>query len=480
VRLTVGEIVAATGGELLAGDTVAVATSFHIDSRVLLPGGAFVALIAERDGHEYVNDAFARGASVAIVTRAVEGVKARPGQAMVRVGDALEALAALGRLARDRLSASAVVAITGSSGKTATKNLTAAALAPGRTIHASPGSFNNEWGVPLSLLGAEPGTDAVVLEMGARFAGNLTYLCEIARPQIGVVTNLGLAHAEFLGGSDGVARVKGELVEALLPDGVAVLNADDELTGKLAARTRARVITVGFSAGADVRIAELLLDEELRPRFRLETPWGALDVELGVRGEHQAVNAAMAAAVALELGVAAGDIAAGLASCAGEAWRMELVRCPNGVLVLNDAYNANPSSMAAAIRSLGQLPSTGRRIAVLGGMRELGEQSAPEHAAVGRLVGASTVDVLVVVGHEGQSIAAGARRLRRLLEIVEVPDADAARDAVRTLVRPGDVVLVKGSRAVGLERVASSLAGAGSGTGSSAGSGSSAVERTSP
>lgn len=472
MRLSAGEILTATGGELLAGDTGVVATSFHIDSRVLLPGGAFVALIAERDGHDYVNDAFARGANIAIVTRAVERVDARPDQAIVRVADTLDALAALGRLARDRLSAAAVIAITGSSGKTATKNLMAAALAPGRTAHVSPGSFNNESGVPLALLGAEPGTDAVVLEMGARFAGDLTYLCAIARPQIGVVTNLGLAHAEFLGGPDGIARVKGELVDALLPGGLAVLNADDELTGKLAARTKARVITVGFSADADVRIADLLLDEELRPRFRLETPWGALDVELDVRGEHQAVNAAMAAAVALELRVAPDGVATGLASGAGEAWRMELLRAPNGVLVLNDAYNANPSSMAAAIRSLGQLPTSGRRIAVLGEMRELGEHSAPEHAAVGRLVGASKVDVLVVVGHEGQSIAAGARRMRRLLEIVEVPDADAARDAVRKLVRAGDVVLVKGSRAVGLERVARSLAGSGSGSGSG--------ERTSP
>ncbi|HZP30812.1 MAG TPA: UDP-N-acetylmuramoyl-tripeptide--D-alanyl-D-alanine ligase, partial [Acidimicrobiia bacterium] len=289
MNLTAAEIAEATGGQLVAGSEDALASSFVIDSRVLEPGGCFVALRAERDGHEFVADAFLRGAAVALVSRPVATALPTEGRgraaAVVRVDDPLAALADLARAARERVLASAhVVGVTGSAGKTVTKDLTAAALRPARRVHASPGSYNNEAGLPLTLLSADPATDVVVAEMGARFAGNIAQLCEIARPTVGVVTHIGLAHAEHLGGREGVARVKGELLEALPGHGVAVLNADDEHSGPLVARTAARVLRAGTGPGADVRALDVVLDEELRPSFRLETPWGDAKVRLAVRG----------------------------------------------------------------------------------------------------------------------------------------------------------------------------------------------------
>ncbi len=454
MRLTAAEIADATGGELLTGAAGAVASSFEIDSRVLGPGACFVALRAGRDGHDFVADAFRRGATVALVARPLDlpPDAARANGAMVRVADPLDALAALARVARDRLEGAAVVGITGSAGKTVTKDLTAAALRGTRRVHASPGSFNNEAGLPLTLLAADPDTEVVVAELGARFAGNITELCAIARPTVGVVTHVGLAHAEHLGGRAEIARVKGELLEALPADGIAVLNADDVHSEPLAARTAARVLWAGTAAGADVRAVDVILDAELRPAFRLETPWGDTAVRLAVRGEHQVANATLAAAVALALGVPVEAVAGGLATASSAAWRMELLRTPDGVTVLNDAYNSSPTSAAAALRALAHLPVDGRRVAVLGEMRELGEHSASEHAALGALASELGIDILVAVGGSADALRSQFRG-----ESTTVADADAALGAVAERVRPGDAVLVKASRAVGLERVAETL-----------------------
>lgn len=456
MALTAREIASATGGDVVAGDPDARCTSFAIDSRVLTPGACFVALVAARDGHDFVHDAFARGAVIALVGREITGVAPGAGQALVRVPDPLRALQQLAAVARTGMGRGPVVGITGSVGKTGTKDLTAAALAPRFAVHASPGSFNNEAGLPLTLLHAPVHTEAVVLEMGARFPGNIAELCVIARPTVGVVTRIGMAHAGLLGGPEGVARTKGELLESLDAQGLAVLDADDPFTPGLVARTSASVLTVSANEGAELRAHRIELDEELRPTFLLESPWGSGSVRLAVRGAHQVTNAALAAAVALAHGVPLPDVAESLAAVEPAPWRMEVSRAPSGALVIDDSYNANPSSTHAAVGALGHVHPSGRRIAVLGEMLELGDHSEAEHAALGRLVAERGIDVLVVVGAEAAPAAAAARAAGGV-EVHEAADAAAAAALVTPMVRDRDVVLVKGSRAVGLERVARAL-----------------------
>jgi UDP-N-acetylmuramoyl-tripeptide--D-alanyl-D-alanine ligase len=448
VKLTLAEIAGITGGQLLGGDPDTVVSSYSIDTRTMAPGALFVALRAERDGHDFVGDALDRGAAAVLVSKLVEGV------GLVLVDDTAAALTALGQSARDRLADVPVVGITGSTGKTSTKDLTAAALAPAGPVGASPVSFNNEIGVPLTLLSSPPGAVAVVAEMGARGVGHIATLAALCRPTIGVITNIGMAHAQFFGSREEVARAKGELLEALPAAGHAVLCSDDDMTPGLRARTSAAVLTVGVSASADVRVSAVRLDDDLRPTFHLDTPWGSADVPpLPVRGAHQAGNAAFAVAVAGTVGVPLPDAVAGLAGAVGSPLRMDLRRSSAGLIVLNDSYNANPTSMAAALDALASLASGGRRFAVLGAMAELGSQSASEHQRLGKLVATAGVELLVAVG--APDLADGARAAGT--EAVDVPSAEAAVSALLPNLRSGDAVLVKASRVVGLERVAAAL-----------------------
>ncbi len=448
MRLTLADIAGATGGQILGGDPDTAVTSYSIDTRTLAPGALFVALRAERDGHDFVGDALDRGAAGAMVARAAEGER------LVLVPDTAAALTALGGAARDRLAGVPVLGITGSTGKTSTKDLAAAALAAAGPVGASPVSFNNEIGVPLTLLSAPDGAAAMVVEMGARGIGHIARLCAVARPTVGVITNIGMAHAEFFGSRDDVARGKGELLEGLPSGGHAVLNADDDMTPALRRRTGAAVLTAGASAGADVRVSGLRLDDDLRPAFHLDTPWGAVDVPpLPVRGAHQAGNAALAVAVAGAVGVGVEAAVAGLAGAGGSPWRMDRRRTPAGLVVLNDAYNANPTSMAAAVEALASLGASGRRIAVLGPMAELGVHAAEEHHRLGKLVAAAGVDLLVAVA--ATALADGAREAG--VEVVDVEGPEQALAALAPRLRAGDAVLVKASRVAGLERVASSL-----------------------
>jgi UDP-N-acetylmuramoyl-tripeptide--D-alanyl-D-alanine ligase len=461
MRLSAAEVAAATNGEIVAGDSNTIVGSFTNDSRALAASprdadACFVALRDHRDGHDFVDAAFAAGAAGAIVREVPAHLVHVSGRVLVRVADPGAALIALATAARSRLERLQVVGITGSTGKTSTKDLTAAAVGTGRVVHANPESFNNEIGLPLTVLGADELTEVLVTEMGARFAGNIAQLCAIARPSIGVVTNIGLAHAEHLGGPAGVLAVKGELLEALPATGLAVVDGDGPFVSQLAARTRARVLRCGSGPGVDVRLTRCTLDDQLRASITAKTPWGPVQTRLSVRGQHQATNALFAIAVAGSLGVTPELIAAGLAAATGSRWRLELECRADGVTVLNDVYNANPTSMTAALHALAALPVGGRRIAVLGEMLELGAHAADAHAAVGELAGRLHIDVVIGVGAGGAAITAAAGAVETRLDVA---DPEAALGAVRAMVEPGDAVLLKASRAVGLELVAGGLLG---------------------
>lgn len=454
---TIGEVARVAGGAVVGGPSERTVRGFAIDSRALAPGDCFVALQGNRDGHDFAADAFNAGAVAAVVARVPTDATLPPDAAFVVVADPLAALGALGRHARHRLRAD-VVAITGSVGKTGTKDLALAALGADRPVHASPGSFNNESGLPLTLLSTPRAAAAVVVEMGARFAGDITHLCEIARPDVGVITNIGLAHAEHLGGADRTAAVKGELLDALTPDGIAVLNADDDFVQAHRARTRARVLTAGTHPAADVRIVEHDLDDDLRVSLRLDTPWGPVAARLQLVGAHHVHNAALAATVALALGVTPEQVSAGLAATVPGTRRMQLHRTERGLTVLDDCYNANPTSMDAALAALARLSVPGRKVAVLGSMLELGDHSAAEHERVGRAA-AEVADLVVVVGDEAGALARGAGELDGATgtAVRAVADAEAAAVLLARSCEPGDAVLVKASRAVALERVVEAL-----------------------
>jgi UDP-N-acetylmuramoyl-tripeptide--D-alanyl-D-alanine ligase len=441
----------ATGGRLVGEDVTVTGASS--DSREARPGDLFVALPGERvDGHDHVGDAFDRGASAALVER--EG--SWPGPVIV-VSDGRRALLDLGSDERTLMDAE-VIGVTGSTGKTSVKDLAAAVLSTRYRVASSPRSFNTEVGVPLTLLATDAATEAVVCEMGSRGPGHIRLLCEVARPRIGVVTNVGLAHMEMFGSAEAVADAKAELVEALPAEGVAVLAADDPVVRGFAGRTRARVVSFGTDDGADVRGEHLSLDPLGRPSFTLRTPAGSERVELAVTGEHMAWNALAAAACGIALGLSAGECAAALKGARISAWRMDVVEAAGGFTLVNDAYNANPASMAAALKAARWVAGDGRSVAVLGEMAELGPVADREHERVGELAARLGIDELVVVGPAARRIAVGA--VREGLEpdrVTTVDTVEEALEATRRIARPGDVVLVKGSRAVGLERLAEDL-----------------------
>ncbi|GAA1120745.1 UDP-N-acetylmuramoyl-tripeptide--D-alanyl-D-alanine ligase [Nocardiopsis composta] len=449
-----------------ARPTDVVAGPVVVDSRGAGPGSLFVALRGERvDGHDFAAAAVEAGAAAVLGSRPVDA------PALLVDGGDDEVVAALGRLAREvaeRISAAGadIVGITGSSGKTTTKDLLAQVLDRLGPTVAPAGSFNNEIGHPLTVLRADERTRFVVLEVAARGIGHIAHLCRIAPPRIGVVLNVGSAHMGEFGGKEAIAQAKGELVEAL-PDaergGVAVLNADDPAVAAMAGRTRARVVTFGTGPGADVRAAGVRLDAAGRAEFTLAVGGETASVRLAVVGEHQVHNALAVAAVAAEFGMGARDIAAALAEAGPVSrWRMEVTELADGTTVVNDAYNANPESMAAALRTLGSIAEGRRAFAVLGHMAELGERSREEHERIGRLAAEAGVDGLIVVGEEAAPIAEGAAGVEgRRGETIAVPDAAAAVAALTERLRPKDVVLVKGSRVAGLEQVAEGLSAAG-------------------
>jgi UDP-N-acetylmuramoyl-tripeptide--D-alanyl-D-alanine ligase len=462
ISLTLAEVAAAVGGALrdVPDPAARVTGAVELDSRRIVPGGLFVALRGERvDGHEHAAGAVAAGAIGVLAARPV-GVPA------VLVPDVPAALGRLAAAVLARLPGLVVAGITGSSGKTSTKDLLAQLLAAAGPTVAPPGSFNNELGHPYTVLRSTVDTRYLVLEYSARGIGHIAALARIAPPRIAAVLNVGSAHLGEFGSRGAIAIAKGELVEALPPaaaGGVAVLNADDELVAAMAARTGARVVTFGATtpagAAAGVRAEQVRLDDRGRPAYRLVTAAGAADVQLGLYGAHQVPNSLAAAAIALELGLPLADVAAGLAAARPlSRWRMEVTERPDGVLIVNDAYNANPESMRAALTALHTMSRARRSWAVLGQMGELGAGAEHEHDALGRFAARLGVDRLVVVGPEAGPVhtAAAADGSWRG-ESVQVPDVGAAVHLLRRELRPGDVVLVKASRVAGLERVAAAL-----------------------
>lgn len=467
IPLSLAEIAALTGGRQhdITDPDARITGPVVIDSREAGPGALFAAFAGERaDGHDFAAGAVASGAVAVLATRPV-------GAPAIVVDDVTRALGALARHTVQTLGTQ-VVALTGSSGKTSTKDLIAQLLERlGPTVWP-PGSFNNEIGLPLTALRTDEETRHLVLEMGARGIGHIRYLAELTPPRIGVVLNVGTAHIGEFGGRDQIAVAKGELVEVLPTaeeGGVAVLNADDPLVRAMSTRTSARVVLFGESPEADVRAESVRLTERGTPAFTLHTPTGCGDVTMRLYGEHHVSNALAAAAVAHQLGMPAEDIADALSTASTlSRWRMEVTERADGVTVVNDAYNANPDSMRAALRALSAMGSAraqagegqgGRTWAVLGEMAELGDEALAEHDAIGRLAVRLNVSKLVAVGgREAAWLDMGAKNEGSWgEESVHVSDAEAAVDLLRGELRSGDVVLVKASRSIGLERVANAL-----------------------
>ncbi|MEU3770497.1 UDP-N-acetylmuramoyl-tripeptide--D-alanyl-D-alanine ligase [Amycolatopsis keratiniphila] len=482
IVLSLAEIAAIVGGRLHRTDgTAEVTGSVEFDTREVTPGGLFIALPgAKVDGHDFAARAVEAGAVAVLAAREVDApavivppLAAGEGHerafALVSDKDGAGAavLAALAKLARHVIQKLAgdhltVVGVTGSAGKTSTKDIIAQLLEPLGPTVAPPGSFNNELGHPWTALRADDSTRQLVLELSARGPGHIAELAAIAPPRIGVVLNVGTAHVGEFGSREGIAKGKGELVEALPSaedGGVAVLNLDDPYVAAMASRTKARVVFVGESESAQVRAADITLDGEARASFRLVTPDGEAPVKLPLYGEHQVGNALSAAAVALEMGSTVEEVAARLSSLERRSERrMEVTTRADGVTVLNDSFNASPESMRAALKALASMSANRRSWAVLGVMGDLGENSVEAHDGIGRLVVRLNIDKLVVIGQAAAAAHQGAQQEGSWgEESVLVPDVDAAIALLHDQLRAGDVVLVKASKAAALWRVADAV-----------------------
>jgi UDP-N-acetylmuramoyl-tripeptide--D-alanyl-D-alanine ligase len=488
IDLTLARIADIVGGDLVdvADAEARVTGTVEFDSRKVTPGGLFLALPGARaDGHDHAAGAVAAGAAAVLAARPVGvpaivvppvGVTDSGASVLEHDTDGsgavvLQALAKLAAAVAEELVAAGlvIVGVTGSSGKTSTKDLLAAVLTPLGEVVAPPGSFNNELGHPWTVLRATTDTDYLILELSARHPGNIAALAAIAPPSIGVVLNVGTAHLGEFGSREAIAATKSELPQAVPASGVVVLNADDAVVAAMAEKTAARVVRVGRSPSADVWAGDVGLDELARPRFTLHTGGTAVDIALAVHGDHQVSNALCAAAVALECGATPEQVAAALEAAGPVSrHRMQVHTRAYGVTVVNDAYNANPDSMRAGLKALAWMAGSAdphrTSWAVLGEMAELGDDAIAEHDSIGRLAVRLDVSRLVVVG-TGRSMSAmhhGAVMEGSWgSEAVMVDDADAALELLRAEVGPGDVVLVKASNSAGLGALADALAAGG-------------------
>lgn len=465
IRLSLPELAEVTGGTVVVPPgvdpaSVVVDGPVVTDSRESGPGGLFVARSGEHaDGHDFVAGAVERGTVAALVTRPLDGVPC------VVVADTQVAFAALAREVVRRVPGLAVVGITGSSGKTSTKDLLGTVLATVGPTVAPVGSYNSEVGVPLTVCRVTADTRFLVVEMGARGIGHVEYLARMAPPRVGVVLNVGTAHVGEFGSREAIATAKAELVAALPPDGLAVLNGDDPAVRAMATATAARVVLVGEADDAGVRATDVSLDAGGRASFVAHTSQGSRPVHLALVGRHHVANALAVVAVAVELGMSLESVCAALESARPVSrWRMEVVERADGVTLVNDAYNANPDSMRAALTALERMGEGRRTWAVLGTMLELGDESDTLHAEVGAEVVTRGIDELVVVGAAAAALASGARAVGTTsgaghTRIREVPDADTAAALLEAELAEGDVVLFKSSRDAGLRLLGDRLAG---------------------
>jgi UDP-N-acetylmuramoyl-tripeptide--D-alanyl-D-alanine ligase len=441
--MTLDEIAAITGGRLVnAEPSVVVDGPVEYDSRKITAGGLFAAFEGEKvDGHDYAATAMKAGAAAVLSTRDT-------GEPGVLVEAPLEALAKLAHAMLERLDTLTVVGLTGSSGKTTTKDYVGQLLSRLGPTVALPGTLNNELGFPYTVLQATGQTRFLVLEMAAKKIGHIRYLTEIARPDVGVVLNIGPAHIGEFGSIEGTAVAKGELVEALPADGVAVLNADDPLVAGMAPRTAARVLLVGESPAAAIRAEEVTLDADGRASYVLSAAGRSGRVQLGVAGRHQVANTLAAAGVALSLGMEFDDLVTALGEIGiVSSRRMDVFHRPDGVTVIDDSYNANPSSTAAALHALAAIAAGRRTTAVLGYMAELGDFERAGHEEVGRLAAELGVDRLVAVAENARPVLDGAAGVADWTgSAVFAADQAAAIEVLRSDLRADEVVLVKGSR----------------------------------
>jgi UDP-N-acetylmuramoyl-tripeptide--D-alanyl-D-alanine ligase len=487
IDLSIAQIADIVGGRLadITPDQAAetrVTGTVEFDSRAVAPGGLFLALPGARsDGHDFAAAAVCAGAVAVLAARpvGVPAIVVAPEPAVDSAASVLEhdtdgsgaaVLAALARLAAAVAAelvdgGLTIVGITGSSGKTSTKDLLAAVLAPLGEVVAPPGSFNNELGHPWTVLRATESTDYLVLEMSARHPGNIAALASIAPPSIAVVLNVGTAHLGEFGSREAIAATKAELPQAVPSSGVVILNVDDTAVAAMADQTAARVVRVGRTAGADVWAGPVTLDALARPRFTMHAAESQIDIALAVHGDHQVSNSLCAAAVALECGASMEQVADALAAAGPVSkHRMQVATRGDGVTVINDAYNANPDSMQAGLKALVWMAREGgekrRSWAILGEMAELGDDAISEHDRIGRLAVRLDVSRLIVVG-TGRSMSAmhhGAVMEGSWgSESTMVANADAALALLRAELEAGDVVLVKASNAAGLGALADAL-----------------------
>ncbi len=451
IPMPLRDIAAATGG-MLTGDPDLVIDAVGTDSRRPPDGSSlFVALPTDHaDGHDFIEAAVAAG-TAAVLTRRPVPTATVP---VIQVTDPWTALADLGVHVR-RSVGPTTVAVTGSVGKTTVKDFAAAAIGAGRRVHAARGSYNNELGVPLTMLGLVEDSEVLVAEVGARHVGDIAQLAPLLAPDIAVVTAVAGVHLEVFGSIDAVARAKAELVAALGPDGTAVLHVADPRVAAMA-QAAPNVISVATDdPAADVHASDVRLDRLARATATAVTPWGTTTLTLPVAGRHQVLNALLALAVAGHVGIDLDTAAAAIAAAPVSPWRGE-VCVANGMTILNDAYNANPTSVVASLDTLVAIERTGRTMAILGVMAEIGDTAQDEHLAIGRTCARLGIDHVVVVGDGAGGIATGARAAG-IAEVSVVADGDAATAVARAWLAPGDVVVVKGSRVAGLEQVAARL-----------------------
>lgn len=450
-----GFVISACGGELIKGSPATSFSRVNTDSRQVKAGDLFIALSGERfDGHAFVSEVASRGAVAVIVERSGK-LAALPECAVIRVADSRAAYGQIAAAYRTTFPIP-VIAVGGSNGKTSTKELIAAVLRQKLNTLWSEASFNNDVGVPATLLRLEKTHQAAVVEVGTNHPGEMAALLSLVKPQFGVITNVGREHLEFFEDLEGVAREEGALAEALPVGGKLFLNGDDEWSDALAKRTKAKTVRVGSGENSDWRVSHVKMDKN-GSAFTVDAPTKEFCgvYRIGLLGRHQVSNALFAIALGAESGLSREEIKQGLASCEPAKMRLQLYDA-GGVRVLDDAYNANADSMLAALQVLQELPCKGRRVAVLGDMAELGSHSESAHAEVGRRAAELGVEQLIAVGKMAGTMAEAARGAG-LSRVIELADAEAAATSIRSFLKAGDTVLLKASRSSRLERIAHAL-----------------------